>query len=140
MLYPNFKVSLELSFFTLIRHVPWNTFFALQLNVFISLLWLFDAIWIYIKNQNLKNEEKRTISILSWTGNILCGMKSLFLFLCGAFLCVKVTHQKVYFSINKVNIRAFAKVLILTTGIFPAWSLNNFFNFYKPECFIPGVL
>ena len=36
----------------------------MQLNVFISLLWLFDATCIYIENQNLKNEEGRTQSFL----------------------------------------------------------------------------
>ena len=30
--------------------------------------------------------------------------------------------------------------MILTTGIFPAWSLNKFFIFFKPQYFIPGVL
>ena len=40
----------------------------MQLNVFNSLLWLFDAIWIYSKNQNFKNEEMRTALIFSWTG------------------------------------------------------------------------
>ena len=38
--------------------------FAVQLSVFIS-LWLFDAISIYSKNQNLKNEKMRTILIFS---------------------------------------------------------------------------
>ena len=41
--------------------------------------------------------------------------------------------------IFQLEIRALAKVLILTTGIFSAWSLNKFFNFFKmnnlfPEC------
>ena len=43
------------------------------------------------------------------------------------------------FSWQGVNIRVLAKVLILTTGIFSAWSLKKFFNFFKPEYFIPGV-
>ena len=33
-----------------------------------------------------------------------------------------------------MSIRALAKVLILMAGIFPAWSLNKFFNFFKLEC------
>ena len=37
------------------------------------------------------------------------------------------------FSSQSVSIRALAKVLILTTGIFPAWSLNNFFSGLKPN-------
>ena len=38
-----------------------------------------------------------------------------------------------------MNINALAEVLILTAKIFPAWSLNKFFNFFKPEYFIPRV-
>ena len=34
-----------------------------------------------------------------------------------------------------MNIRALAKVLILTTGIFPAWSLNNLLGFFKTIIF-----
>ena len=49
--------------------------FAVQLNVFISLLWLFDAIWIYIRNQNLKKCENEDDLIFSGKDQILCGME-----------------------------------------------------------------
>ena len=52
--------------------------YAVQFNVFIS-LWFLDAIWIYIENQNLKNEKKSTVAIFSWTGQFLSIVESLFL-------------------------------------------------------------
>ena len=69
----------------------------MQLNVFISLLWLFDAIWIYIKNQNLKNEKIRMISIFSGMGQILCGMEQLLL--CDFFY--KLLTRRYIFQLTK---------------------------------------
>ena len=49
--------------------------------VYPSLLWLFDAIWIYIvniKNQNFKKRENESaISIFYRTDQILCGVEKL---------------------------------------------------------------
>ena len=39
-----------------------------------------------------------------------------------------------------MSISALGKVLILMEKTFPPQSLNKFFNFFKPEYFIPGVL
>ena len=56
------------------------------------------------------------------TGQLLSGMEELFMLLVMAFF--KVTDQKAYLSVNKVQ-----KILILTTGIFSvkAQQISQFF-------------
>ena len=147
MLLPDFRVSWELQC-NVILHVntscTWEQFYlqCMQLNVFSSFLWLFDVIWIYIKDQNFKKwENEGDLNLFLNVPNFMRNGIIISMLLVMAFF--KVTYQKVYLSVNiraSVNIIALAKVSILTVGIFPAWSFNKFFNFFKPEYFISGVL
>ena len=75
-----------ISSFPVIRHVP-----------FISLLWSFDAIWRYIKNQILKNEDDLNLFLNG--PNFMRNGIIIPMLLVMAFL--KVIHQKVSFSVNK---------------------------------------
>ena len=100
--------------------------------------WFFSA---YIKNQNFKkwqNEDDldRFLNGLKFMRNRVINPMLLIM----AF-CFVLSHspKSISFSSQSVNIRALAKVLILMTGVFPVWSLNNFFIFLNrsilfPEC------
>ena len=76
----------------------------------------------YMLRIKVKNENVRSISIFSWTVQLLRGMEELFMLLVMAFF--KVTHQKAYLSVNKVR-----KILILTTGIFSV-KAQQIFQFF----------
>ena len=147
MLLPDFRVSWELQCNVILHFntsCTWEQFYlqCMQLNVFISFLWLFDVIWIYIKDQNFKKwENEGDLNLFLNVPNFMRNGIIISMLLVMAFF--KVTYQKVYLSVNiraSVNIIALAKVSILTVEIFPAWSFNKFFNFFKPEYFISGVL
>ena len=147
MLLPDFRVSWELQCNVILHFntsCTWEQFYlqCMQLNVFISFLWLFDVIWIYIKDQNFKKwENEGDLNLFLNVPNFMRNGIIISMLLVMAFF--KVTYQKVYLSVNiraSVNIIALAKVSILTVGIFSAWSFNKFFNFFKPEYFISGVL
>ena len=100
--------------------------FTVQLKFFTSLLWLFDAIGIYIKNLNLKKwENEDDFNLLLNEPNFMRNELIIPMLLVMAFF--KVTHQKVYLL---VNIRALTKVWIPTKGIFPTWSLKQIFEFF----------
>ena len=89
-----------MSSFTVIRHTSWNILFVVQLNIFISLLWLFDSIWIYMKNQNSKKwEDKDDLSLFLNGSNFMRNWIIIPMLLVMAFF--KVTHPKVYLSVNK---------------------------------------
>ena len=75
----------------------------------------------YILRIKVRNENVRSISIFSWTGQLLRGMEELFMLLVMAFF--KVTDQKAY-PVNKVR-----KILILTTGIFSV-KAQQIFQFF----------
>ena len=92
------------------------------------------VIWRYLNILNLKNKKMRTSrSFLEWDNFYVEWNNYFYAAHDGIFQ--SQSPNGISFNYQSVNIRALAKVLILTTGIFPAWSLNKFFNFLQPKCY-----
>ena len=105
MLLPDSKVSWELQC-NVILHCNTSCtleLFAVQFKYFISLLCLFDAIWIYliyIESKFRKWENKDDFNIFLNGPNLMQNGIVIPMQVVMAFF--KVTHQKVYLSVNTV--------------------------------------
>ena len=90
----------------------------------------FDAIWTYnIKNQNFKKEKIITISILN-EPNLMRNRIIIHMLVLMAFCFKSLIKRHLSKGISFSSQRALAKLLILATGIFLAWSLNKFLIFF----------
>ena len=112
-----------MSSFTVICHIRWNTLFSVQINVSIGLLWLFEAIWIFIKNEIfLKNwENEDNLSLLLNGPNCMRNGIIIPTLLEMAFF--KVTHQMVYLPFNKVWTGIFQSEASTNFSIFLNWNM-----------------